>query len=119
MQKLPAKNRQNSNDIVMQALSNIGRGVFLALLLSFAAIHQAQGQPVGLSDSSISNVITAVANHWQHTLADGYYPGSNSLKIPFSSAQSATKPTGLAWAYDWGVNLYGQMRVREATGNTN
>jgi len=91
----------------------------LALLLNVTPLHQAQGQTIGWSDNSISNVITAVANHWQHTLADGYYPGSNSLKIAFSAAQSATKPAGLDWTYDWGVNLYGQMRVREATGSTN
>lgn len=120
MLNLPATKSRNRHAVLAQAARlNICRGVFLALLLNFTVIHPAPGQSVSLSDSSISNVITVVAKHWQQTLADGYYPGSNSSKIAFSSAQSATKPTGLNWAYDWGVNLYGQMRVRNATGITN
>ena len=120
MQDLPATKSRNRHAYPAQATRlNICCGVFLALLLNFIPYHQAQGQTVYISDSAVSNTITAVANHWQRTLADGYYPGSNSLKIAFSSAQTATKPTGLGWAYDWGVNLYGQMRVRNATGNTN
>jgi rhamnogalacturonyl hydrolase YesR len=120
MPKLPATNGRNRHGVPAQAtFLNVCRGLFLALFLNFTPIHQAQGQAIGWSNNSISNVINAVANHWQQTLADGYYPGSNSLKISFSAAQSATKPTGLNWAYEWGVNLYGQMRVQEATGNTN
>jgi rhamnogalacturonyl hydrolase YesR len=120
MPDLPATKSRNRHAYPAQATRlNICCGVFLALLLNFIPFHQAQGQTVYISDSAVSNVIIAVANHWQQTLADGYYPGSNSLKIAFSAAQSATKPTGLNWAYDWGVNLYGQMRVWEATGNTN
>ena len=68
-----------------------------------------------ISDAAISNAIVTVANHWQRTLADGSYPVATTL----SQAQSATKPTGIEWDYPWGVNLYGQLRVKDATGNTN
>ncbi|MGO8836263.1 MAG: glycoside hydrolase family 105 protein [Limisphaerales bacterium] len=66
-----------------------------------------------ISDSAISNVITAVANHWQHALADGSYPAATTL----SEAQAAAKPAGITWEYAWGVNLYGQLHVTDATGN--
>ena len=54
-----------------------------------------------------------VANHWQQTLADGSYPAATSL----STAQAAAKPVGINWEYAWGVNLYGQLHVADATGN--
>jgi rhamnogalacturonyl hydrolase YesR len=85
----------------------------LAGLSLLACVAAASGQAI--SDGAVSNVIVAVANHWQRPLADGSYPAATS----FSAAQSATKPTGIEWDYPWGVNLYGQLQVKDATGNTN
>ena len=85
----------------------------LAGFLLLGCAGESSGQTV--SDGAISNVIVTVANHWQHSLADGSYPAATT----FSQAQSATRPTGIEWDYPWGVNLYGQLHVKDATGNTN
>jgi rhamnogalacturonyl hydrolase YesR len=87
----------------------------LAVLLLLGHVREASGLTNNISDNSISNVIVTVAKHWQITLADGSYPAATSL----SAAQAATAPTGISWEYAWGVNLYGQLRVKDATGNTN
>ena len=87
----------------------------LAGFLLLGCVREASGSTTNISDNAISNVIVTVANHWQHALADGSYPAAVSLAI----AQAATKPTGLTWEYAWGVNLYGQLHVKDATGNTN
>jgi hypothetical protein len=51
-----------------------------------------------------------------HTpLADGSYPVATNL----SQARSAAKPAGIEWDYPRGLNLYGQLRVHDATGDTN
>jgi rhamnogalacturonyl hydrolase YesR len=71
------------------------------------------GQTITISDSAISNVITAIGNHWQRPLADGSYPAATNL----SEAQAATKPAGITWEYAWAVNLSGQLHVADATGN--
>jgi len=85
----------------------------LAGFLFLGCAGKLSGQTI--SDAGISNVIVTVANHWQHTLADGSYPAATTL----SQAQSATKPAGIEWDYPWGVNLYGQLHVKDATGDTN
>jgi rhamnogalacturonyl hydrolase YesR len=87
----------------------------LAVLLLLSHVRDASGLTNNISDNSISNVIVKVANHWQHTVADGSYPAATLL----STAQAATKPTGITNEYAWGVNLYGQLHVKDATGNTN
>ncbi|MGA2241945.1 MAG: glycoside hydrolase family 88 protein [Verrucomicrobiota bacterium] len=87
----------------------------LAGFLLLGHVRDAFGITNNISDISISNVIVTVANHWQHTVADGSYPAATVL----STAQNATKPTGITNEYAWGVNLYGQLRVKDATGNTN
>jgi unsaturated rhamnogalacturonyl hydrolase len=89
--------------------------VVLACVFLPGAARDAAGQTTDISDLAISNVIVRIASHWQRTLADGSYPAATTL----TAAQSATKPTGLTWEYAWGVNLYGQLRVKDATGNTN
>ena len=85
----------------------------LAGFLFLDGAGELSGQTI--SDVAVSNVIVTVANHWQRTLADGSYPAATTL----SQAQSATEPAGIEWDYPWGVNLYGQLRVKDATGNTN
>ena len=85
----------------------------LAGFLFLDGAGELSGQTI--SDIAVSNVIVTVANHWQRTLADGSYPAATTL----SQAQSATEPAGIEWDYPWGVNLYGQLRVKDATGNTN
>jgi unsaturated rhamnogalacturonyl hydrolase len=87
----------------------------LVSTLLFSLVRNADGQITNLSDLAISNVIVRIATHWQRTLADGSYPAVTTL----SAAQAATAPTGITWEYAWGVNLYGQFRVKDATGNTN
>ena len=95
---------------------NLVLGVLTAsLLLGFGCSIPVFGQTTNVSDNSISNIITVVANHWQSTLTDGSYPLAASLTI----AQNATPPQGITWEYSWGVNLYGQLHVKDATGNTN
>jgi len=85
------------------------------LILFSGNLYAASGPATGISDSSISNVIVTMANHWQHPLADGSYPAATIL----AEAQAAREPQGIAWEYAWGVNLYGQLHVADATGNTN
>jgi len=93
-------------------LFRIVRNLFAGLLLLCCA-RDLSSQTI--SDAAISNVIVTVASHWQRALADGSYPAATTL----AQAQSATKPAGIEWDYPWGVNLYGQLRVKDATGNTN
>jgi len=69
----------------------------------------------GRSDASIRTVISLVASNQLTKLADGNYATVTTL----STAQSATKPTGITWQYPWGVALYGMLCVKDATGNTN
>lgn len=87
-------------------------------ILLFTGTDDLSGQTI--SNGAISNAIVTVGRHWRqmsaHTpLADGSYPVATN----FSQAQSAAKPSGLEWDYQWGLNLYGQLRVYDATGDTN
>jgi rhamnogalacturonyl hydrolase YesR len=87
------------------------------VILLFAGAGDLAGQTI--SDGAISNAIVTVARHWRqmytHTpLADGSYPVATN----FSQAQSAAKPSGIEWDYQWGLNLHGQLRVYDATGDT-
>ena len=85
----------------------------MAGLMLMGCASMASTLAPALSDGAISNVITSIATHWQHPLADGSYPVATTL----SAAQSAARPVGITWEYAWGVNLYGQLHVSEATGN--
>jgi rhamnogalacturonyl hydrolase YesR len=69
----------------------------------------------GQTDASIRTVISLVASNQLKTLADGNYATARTL----SAAQSATKPTGITWTYQWGVSLYGMLHTKDAIGNTN
>ncbi|HVM63186.1 MAG TPA: glycoside hydrolase family 88 protein [Verrucomicrobiae bacterium] len=91
----------------------------IAVLLAFVGLAgSSAGQTNDLSgrgDASIRTVISLVASNQLTTLADGNYATVTTL----SAAQSATKPKGITWQYPWGVALYGMLRVKDATGNTN
>lgn len=67
-----------------------------------------------ISNAQIRDVITRVARHQIHPLADGDYPTLTS----FEAAESARPPRGIAWNYPWGVALFGMERVSETTGDT-
>jgi unsaturated rhamnogalacturonyl hydrolase len=104
----------------MNPITRIG---LLALLLVSAL--PAAGQTNYLeTDDSIRTLLIRVADRQLRTtasgstlvtLADGSYPVATTL----SQAQSATPPSGIAWTYPWGVNLYGLLHAYRATGNTN
>jgi len=85
----------------------------LAVLMLIGGIIRASGQTNSISNDEIRTVITAVANHWQRALADGDYPAATNL----AAAQAAKAPVGITWEYAWGVNLYGQLHVTDATGD--
>jgi rhamnogalacturonyl hydrolase YesR len=91
-----------------------GFGLFV-LLAGFA--FDAAGQISGQTDADIRNAISLVASNQFKgiSLADGNYSTATKL----SAAQSATKPAGITWTYPWGVALYGMLRAKDATGNTN
>ena len=88
----------------------------LILFTGFAVRAVAQTNDLsGQTDASIRTVISLVASNQLKTLADGNYATAKTL----SAAQSAKKPSGITWTYQWGVSLYGMLRVKDATGNTN
>jgi len=66
-----------------------------------------------ISNAQIRNVITRVAMHQIHSLADGKYPAATNL----DEATAALPPAGIAWNYPWGVALFGMERVSETTGD--
>jgi rhamnogalacturonyl hydrolase YesR len=104
----------------MKRLSWLGPGiaVSLGLLLINCASGNSHGspRPTSLSDGSdaaIRDLITRVAHHQIHPLADGDYTPVDSV----AAAQAARPPAGIAWDYPWGVTLYGMLHVNEATGD--
>ena len=96
----------------MRQAAKLGFPVMCACLLLCSVVRA--GDLSGLTDASIYNVISLVASNQLKTLADGNYATAKTL----SAAQSAQKPTGITWTYQWGVTLYGMLRVKDATGNT-
>jgi unsaturated rhamnogalacturonyl hydrolase len=88
----------------------------ILLFTGFAVHAVAQTNDLsGKTDASIRTVISLVASNQLETLADGTYTTVKTL----SAAQSAKKPTGITWTYQWGVALYGMLHTKDATGNTN
>jgi unsaturated rhamnogalacturonyl hydrolase len=67
----------------------------------------------GISDAEIRDVVTRVAKHQIHPLADGDYPAVTNL----DDAKAAKAPEGIAWNYPWGVALFGMERSVDATGD--
>jgi rhamnogalacturonyl hydrolase YesR len=88
----------------------------LASLLLLGHVRDASGITNNISDNSISNVIVAVAKQRATTLTpvDGSYPAATTV----ATARSAKQAT-INWEYAWGVDLYGQLHVKDATGYTN
>jgi unsaturated rhamnogalacturonyl hydrolase len=66
-----------------------------------------------ITDAEIRDVITRVARHQIHPLADGEYPAVTNL----DQARAARVPEGISWSYPWGVALYGVIRSTDATGD--
>jgi rhamnogalacturonyl hydrolase YesR len=101
---------------MFQPLRHIAKRGFLLLFTGFAVSATAQTNDLsGKTDASIHTVISLVASNQLETLADGNYATVKTL----SAAQSAKKPTGITWTYQWGVALYGMLHTKDATGNTN
>ncbi len=67
----------------------------------------------GITDAEIRDVVTRVAKHQLHPLADGDYPVVTNL----DQARAAKVPEGIEWDYPWGVALYGMLRSTEVTGD--
>jgi unsaturated rhamnogalacturonyl hydrolase len=88
--------------------------VILMLLLSGSVGSAgAADAPDGLTDAGIRDVVTRVAKHQLHALADGDYAAVQSLE----AAKSAKAPGGIAWSYPWGVTLFGMLRSTDVTGD--
>jgi unsaturated rhamnogalacturonyl hydrolase len=68
---------------------------------------------VTISDAEIRDVVTRVAKHQIHPLANGEYPEVKSVE----EAKAARPPEGISWSYPWGVALYGLTRSSDATGD--
>ncbi len=81
--------------------------VFLTAGRSFAA------DAGGISDAEIRDIVTRVAKHQLHPLADGDYAIVKSVE----AAKAAKAPEGIAWNYPWGVTLYGLSRSTDVTGD--
>jgi rhamnogalacturonyl hydrolase YesR len=60
----------------------------------------------GITDAEIRDVVTRVAKHQIHPLADGDYPVVTNI----DQARAAKPPVGIEWDYPWGVTLYGLER---------
>jgi hypothetical protein len=81
-------------------------GVVLSLLTGCAATNsttKSTAKEEFISNAEIRDVVTRVAKHQIHPLADGEYPTVTNL----DQARAAKAPEGLAWNYPWGVALYG------------
>src|ERR1043166_4328465 len=76
-----------------------------------ASLTGAVKSPTTISDAEILDVITRVAKHQIHALADGDYAEVKSVE----EAKAAKAPEGISWGYPWGVALYGVLRSTDAT----
>jgi len=83
------------------------------LLFGTGLAAQAAESAAGISDSEIRDVITRVAKHQIHALADGDYAAVKSLE----EARAAKAPDGIFWSYPWGVTLFGMLRSTDVTGD--
>lgn len=64
----------------------------------------------GITDDEIRDVVSRVARHQIHPLADGDYVAAKLVE----EAKSAKPPEGIAWNYPWGVTLFGMLRAGDA-----
>lgn len=63
-----------------------------------------------ISDDEIRSIVSRVARHQIHSLADGDYPALTNL----DDAKSVKAPEGILWNYPWGVALFGMERSQDA-----
>jgi unsaturated rhamnogalacturonyl hydrolase len=89
----------------------------LLLMIGSLPMLRAQDNPKAaapiITDAQIRDVVTRVARHQLHPLADGDYPAVTNL----DQARAAKAPEGIAWSYPWGVALYGVIRSTDVTGD--
>ena len=78
-----------------------------AILLQGGLIARAADATNVISDAEIRDVITRVAKHQVHALADGDYAAVKSVE----EAKAAKAPDGIAWSYPWGVTLFGDAAL--------
>jgi rhamnogalacturonyl hydrolase YesR len=83
----------------------------LMALLAAGCATRSKSSEEFISNAEIRDVITRVAKHQLHPLADGDYPTVTTL----DQAKAAKAPEGIAWNYPWGVALYGLMRSTDVT----
>jgi len=98
--------------------TGISIALLLGLLLTSCSTGKSHESPGSTShsdqsDAVIRDVITRVAHHQIHPLADGDYTPVDSV----AAAQAARQAEGIAWDYPWGVTLYGMLHVCDATGD--
>src|SRR5882757_5781590 len=85
----------------------------VVLLINGGFAIRAADAANGISDAEIRDVITRVAKHQIHALADGDYTAVKSIE----EAKAAKAPEGLGWSYPWGVTLFGMLRSTDVTGD--
>jgi len=66
-----------------------------------------------ITDAEIRDVISRVAKHQVHPLAEGDYPPASDA----AAVKSAKPPEGIAWGYPWGVTLFGMERSQDAVSD--
>ncbi len=114
------KKSSASKPTISKRNASFRRVFFLALawlLIASPSARAAESAPDsgGISDAAIRDMVTRVARHQLHPLADGDYPVVQSV----AAAQAAKVPEGIIWSYPWGVTLYGLLCSTEVTGDTN
>ncbi|HEX4264409.1 MAG TPA: glycoside hydrolase family 88 protein [Verrucomicrobiae bacterium] len=96
----------------------LSRAALGLLLMATAPLLRAQDASKApaestITDAQIRDVISRVAKHQIHALADGEYPTVTNL----DQAKAAKAPEGIVWNYPWGVALYGVIRSTDVTGD--
>lgn len=86
-------------------------GLLGVLASGCASMHSDEQQFI--SNNQIRDVVSRVARHQIHPLADGEYPAVTNL----DEAKAAKPPEGIMWNYPWGVALYGMIRSTDVTGD--
>ncbi len=99
--------------LTVAAFLRAGAFISLMAVISCKTAGQKAADDGGISDEQIRDVVTRVANHQIHPLADGAYPvGTN-----FDAVKGAQPPEGIDWNYPWGVTLFGMEHVSNTMGN--
>src|SRR5215472_10403875 len=86
---------------------------FVVMLVAGCATRSDPPTESYIKNSEIRDVVARVAKHQIHPLADGDYKAVTSI----DEARAAKQPEGIAWAYPWGVALYGMTRSTDVTGD--